>query len=40
LSGSWLRLELVKHFNNYPLLGNKKISYLNWINYFVTRGSL
>lgn len=40
ISGPSFRLELLKHFNEYPLLGSKRISYINWINYFVRRGKL
>lgn len=40
ISGPSSRLELIKHFNEYPLLGSKKVSYINWINYFVLRGKL
>ena len=40
LGGSSIRLELIKHFNLYPLLGSKKTSYVKWITYFVERGKL
>ena len=40
LSGSKFREILINHFNQYPLLGDKQLSYLIWINYFISRGKL
>jgi hypothetical protein len=28
------RFNLKKHFDDYPLLGDKYLSYLKWISYF------
>ena len=40
ITGPSFRSEIIKHFNEYPLLGNKKVSYINWINFFVKRNKL
>ena len=34
ITGPQSRLNIKKHFDKYPLLGDKQLSYLSWISYF------
>jgi len=40
LSGPSSRIQLINHFNDFPLLGHKKVLYTNWIKYFVDRNKI